>query len=111
MEEMLWEKVNQFLYQLHYEDTDRETHYESHAFEKAKIEREEKRAACEIVLNSLSKAKRQKIEDYITASNQCSYEEHQQAYIQGMIDCIQILGGAGIIKPRKTVKELLNNIK
>lgn len=32
MDGTLWEKVEQFLYQLHYEDTDRESHYESKSY-------------------------------------------------------------------------------
>ena len=32
MDGTLWEKVEQFLYQMHYEDTDRESHYESKAY-------------------------------------------------------------------------------
>ena len=40
MDEELLEKTKQFLYQLHYEDTGRESHYESRAYISALQEKE-----------------------------------------------------------------------
>ena len=43
MGETLWEKVNQFLYQLHYEDADREPRYESEILRKIRSEKNKKK--------------------------------------------------------------------
>lgn len=110
MENLLWEKVSQFLYQLHYEDTDRESSYCSKELENCRKEKEERWKRCDKILFNLAGKERQDIEDYITALEQCAYEECQQAYVQGMIDSIEILGGAGIIKSRTAVKDLLTKM-
>lgn len=111
MGETLWEKVNQFLYQLHYEDTDREPRYESEILRKIHSEKEEKRSDYMKVLEGLSKRERKSVEEFLEVTEQCVYEECQQAYVQGIIDCLIILGGAGIIKPRHAVEELLDKMK
>ena len=105
MGETLWEKVNQFLYQLHYEDTDREPHYESQALKKVNLKKMEKRKVCMKVLEGLNQRDRQAIEEFLEISDQCAYEECQQSYVQGIIDCLEILGGAGLIKTRNTIKK------
>lgn len=107
----LWEKVEQFLYQLHYEDTDRESHYESQAYKETLGEKERKSSAFIDVLEQLQDTDSQTVKEYLQALDQCTYEECQQAYIQGIIDCMAILYGAGILKISPPVKEFLTELK
>lgn len=107
MDGSLWEKVEQFFYQLHYEDMDRESHYESQAYKAALEEKESKSSAFQVVLEKLSDTDSQAVKEYLQASDQCAYEESQQAYVQGINDCMAILYGAGMVKSSQPVKAFL----
>lgn len=110
MDGNLWEKAELFLYQLHYEDTDLDSHYESQAYKDAVEERERKSSAFQVVLEKLSDADSQTVKEYLQASEQCAYEESQQAYVQGINDCMAILYGAGMLKTSQTVKKFLTEL-
>lgn len=110
MDENLWEKVEQFLYQLHYEETDREFHYESQAYKDAVVEKEKNSTDFQEVLKKLSGADSQAVKEYMQASDRCDYEEVQQAYVQGINDCMAILYGAGIVKISQSVYEFINDL-
>lgn len=107
MDENLWGKLEQFLYQLHFEDTDRESHYESQTYKDALKEKKLKSSVFKAVLEQMSNKDSQAVEEYLQASDQCAYEEIQQAYVQGMIDCMEILCGAGVLKTSQIVKNFL----
>lgn len=51
-----------------------------------------------------------KIEDYVETLKSYSSEECQQAYLQGMIDCMLILCGSGILKPKQELETLLKTL-
>lgn len=110
MDEKLWKKVEQFLYQLHYEDTDRESYYESQSYRDALEEKEKKGIDFKAVLGQLADKDSQAIKEYLQISDQCAYEECQQAYVQGITDCIEILYGAGMLKASQSVKDFLFNL-
>lgn len=107
MDNNLWNKVEQFLYQLHYEDTDRESHYESQAYKDALQEKRKKSNAFKAVLGKLQDSDSQAVKEYLQASEQCAYEEIQQAYVQGMTDCMAVLCGSGMLKSSQQVNEFL----
>lgn len=111
MDGTLWEKVEQFLYQLHYEDIDRESHYESKAYLAALQEKEARVPPFWEAMEQLPERERHAVQEYLDAEERCVYEENQQAYVQGMIDCIEILSGAGILKSKKDVTEILAEIQ
>ncbi len=111
MDEELLEKAKQFLYQLHYEDTDRESHYVSQAYKSALQEKKEQSAEFKTVIERLPVKDRQSVKKYLQASDQCAYEEIQQAYVQGIIDCLQIVCGLGMMKSSRLVNEFLNHLK
>lgn len=110
MDNNLWEKVEQFLYQLHYEDTDREFHYESQAYKETLKEKERKSSAFKAVLEQLQDTDSQAVKEYLQASDQCAYEECQQAYVQGITDCMAILCGSGIMKNSQQVNDFLTEL-
>lgn len=111
MDGTLWEKVEQFLYQLHYEDMDRESHYESKTYLAALRVKEALEESFQETIEQLSERERNAVQEYLDAEERCVYEENQQAYVQGMIDCIEILSGAGILKSKKDVTEILAEIQ
>ncbi len=107
MDGTLWEKVEQFLYQLHYEDMDRESHYESKTYLSALQGKEAREQAFQEAIKQLPERERHAVQEYLDAEERCVYEENQQAYIQGIADCIEILSGAGMLKTTKKVAEIL----
>lgn len=111
MDENLWKKVEQFLYQLHYEDTDRKSRYESQAYKEALAEQARKSSAFKAALEQLSDTDRQAMKEYLQATDQCVYEECQQAYVQGIADCMAILYGTGMLKTSQQVKEFLTGLR
>lgn len=110
MDENLWEKAEQFLYQLHYEDTDRESHYESQACKTAQEEKERLNGDLETAISHLQEKDRRAVKEYLQASDQCAYEEIQQAYVQGIADCLQIVCGMGMMKSSRQVNEFLKRL-
>ena len=111
MDGTLWEKVEQFLYQLHYEDTDRESHYESKAYLATLQEKEAREQSFQEAIKQLSERERHAVQEYLDAEERCVYEENQQAYVQGIADCIEIVRGAGMLKTRKTAAEILTEMQ
>ena len=103
----LWEKVEQFLYQLHYEDMDRESYYESKAYLVALQEKETREKSFQDAIKQLPERERHVVQEYLDAEKRCVYEENQQAYVQGIADCIEILSGAGMLKTTRKVTEIL----
>lgn len=111
MDGTLWEKVEQFLYQLHYEDTDRVSHYESKAYLAALQEKEARVPPFREAIAQLPERERHAVQEYLDVEERCVYEENQQAYVQGIADCIEILSGAGMLKTRKTAAEILTEMQ
>ena len=110
MDGTLWEKVEQFLYQLHYEDTDRESHYESEAYLEALKDKEAREQSFQEAIKQLPERERHAVQGYLDAEERCVYEENQQAYVQGIADCIEILSGAGMLKTTKKAAEMLEEL-
>ena len=110
MDGTLWEKVEQFLYKMHYEDTDRESHYESKAYLAALQEKEARVPSFREVIEQLSERERHAVQEYLDAEERCVYEENQQAYVQGIADCIEILSGAGMLKTTKKAAKILEEL-
>ena len=110
MDGTLWEKVEQFLYQLHYEDTDRESHYESKSYLEALKDKEARVPPFRKAIEQLPERDRHAVQEYLDAEERCVYEENQQAYVQGIADCIEILSGTGMLKTTKKAAEIFAEI-
>ena len=50
-------------------------------------------------IKQLPERERHAVKKYLDAEERCVYEENQQAYVQGIVDCIEILSGVGIETP------------
>lgn len=108
MEKLVWCKVKQFLEELRCEDIDRESKVETCEFQTAKRSLLEKKAVYQQSISCMHKDAQEKIKDYVEALKECSFEECQQSYLQGMLDCILILFCSGILKPQKELEEVIN---
>lgn len=111
MEELVWRKITQFLEELRCEDISRESYCQTQEYKEAILERTEKQRKYQDILNKLDTAEWEEIEAYISAVQNCNGEEQQQVYMQGFIDCILVLVGAGIIKPRKKINDIIDILK
>jgi len=112
MKKLIWCKVKQFLEILRCEDVDRESIVDTHELHIAKQNLQEKSEIYQRCIADIPEAEQEKIKDYVAALKEYSFEECQQAYLQGMVDCMLILSGAGILKPQKelgtALKELIH---
>lgn len=110
MEKLVWDKVRQFLELLRCEDIDRESIVDTKEFQEAKQILVDKHAIYQQSMASIQQAEQEKIQGYVEALESYSSEECRQAYLQGMVDCILILCGAGILKPRQEMETLLKTL-
>ena len=61
-------------------------------------EKETKVPSFKEAIEQLSEKERHAVQEYLDAEDRCEYEENQQAYVQGILDCVEILKGAGLLK-------------
>lgn len=107
MDESVYEKVKQFLAELRCEDMDRESRLELEACRMLKKKRMNMENQVENIVNSLSAAEKKTIDEYHNLLDESCFEESQQAYLQGIVDCILGLAGTGLIKPQKKWEEII----
>lgn len=107
MEQLVWCKVKQFLEILRCEDIDRESRVDTQEFQMAKQKLHDKDIVYQQSMAKIPGEEREKIKDYVETLKEYSFEECQQSYMQGMIDCMLTLSGAGILKPRKELEKMV----
>lgn len=107
MEKVVWDKVKQFLESLRCEDIDRESMVDTPELQEAKQILSDKSVVYQQCIGDSRTEAQEKIKEYVEALKAYSNEECQQAYLQGMVDCMLILCGAGILNPRQELKALL----
>ena len=111
MEKLVWCKVKQFLEELRCEDIDRESKVVTCEFEAAKKKVSDLSTFYERCLAGLQKEEQKIIQDYAAAWKEASFEECQQAYLQGFMDCILALCGAGVLRPQKDLETMLQSYR
>ncbi len=107
MEKLVWNKVREFLEVLRCEDIDRESIVDTKELQEAKQILADKNSVYQQAIANVRIEEQEKIKDYVKALREYSFEECQQAYVQGMVDCMLMLSGIGILKPQKEVESLL----
>ena len=110
MERLVWDKVRQFLELLRCEDVDRESIVDTKEFQEARKALLDKNAIYQQSLADIQQPEQEKIKDYVEALKSYSFEECQQAYLQGMTDCMLVLYGAGVLKPKQELEVLLKTL-
>lgn len=110
MEKLVWDKVRRFLELLRCEDIDRESIVDTEEFQEVKQILENKQGIYQQGMVNVQQAEQEKIRDYIETLKSYSFEECQQAYLQGMVDCMLTLCGAGILKPKQELEALIKTL-
>jgi hypothetical protein len=111
MEKLVWCKVKQFLEELRCEDIDRESKVITYEFEAAKQKVSDLTTSYNRCLAGLQKEEQETIQYYAAAWKESSFEECQQAYLQGFIDCVLVLCGSGVLRPQKDLETMLQSFR
>lgn len=111
MENQIWQKAALFLKELRCEDIKRNSiiHLDSCQYEKEYLETLKETYDREVA--SLSEAQQKIIADYMEQVQVVSFEEQQEAYCRGIIDCVQILSGMGLLKTDRKLMQAIENLK
>lgn len=110
MNSSTWEKVNQFLTELRCEEVSRSNLCQTEEYMQAVSEKAAMQKEFLVCVSKLPEEVQQIIQGFLRQSEKCAFAECQQSYIQGYIDCVQVLIGAGIIKPAKEVSDIVENL-
>lgn len=99
----IWMKVSQFLGNLNRENVNRESYVhtpEYDAAEKAWIEKEKE---WEAFVDTLSDEDREQVEDMKECLEIYSSEQERRSYMQGYVDCVQVLAKMGLLKDNPNI--------
>ena len=111
MENQVWVKVSLFLKELRCEDIKRNSIIHLESCQKEKKALKIFRQVWEKEQKNLSELQQRTICNYIEQMQTVSFEEQQEAYCQGIIDCIQMLFGLGIMETDKKIIQVIEKIK
>ena len=111
MEKLVWCKVKQFLEELRCEDIGRESKVITCEFEVARQKVSDLSTSYKRCLAGLQKEEQETIRDYAAAWREASFEECQQAYLQGFMDCVLALCGSGVLRPQKELETMLESFR
>lgn len=111
MEKLVWCKVKQFLEELRCEDLGRESKVVTCGFEAARQKVSDLSTSYERCLAGLQEEEQEIIRDYTAAWKENSFEECQQAYLQGFMDCVLALCGANVLRPQKELETVLQSFR
>ena len=111
MENQVWKKIASFLKELRCEDIKRNSiiHLDSSQHEKECLETLKETYDREVA--SLLEAQQKIIADYMEQVQVVSFEEQQEAYCQGIIDCVQILSGMGLIETDGKLMQVIEKLR
>ena len=111
MSEEIWEKINQFLMELRCENTNRSSQCVTKEVQLAKAEQTKRRQSFEIYLEKIRGNDQEVIKNYVESLERLGFAQCQQSYLQGYIDCMLLLSGAGVLTPEKQIEEMIKRIK
>ena len=70
-----------------------------------------KKANFETEMRKLNAEQRQQIENYLEAVQHLAFMEEERAYCQGYVDCIQLLGGLGVLNSNPEIEMMVSKMK
>ena len=111
MESQVWVKVSLFLKELRCEDIKRNSVIHLESCQKEKKALKIFRQVWEKEQKNLSELQQRAICNYIEQMQAVSFEEQQEAYCQGVIDCVQILSGLGLLESDEKIKRAIEKVK
>lgn len=100
----VWIKMAEFLGRLNGENVKRESYVRTPEYERALETWKEQEQEWEDFLETLSAEQRKKAEEIKECQEDFSSAQELRAYMQGYVDCIQVLYHMGILKENETLK-------
>ena len=100
----VWVKMAEFLGRLNGESISRESYVCTPEYEKALEVWKEKEQEWEDFLEILSAEQKEKLEEIKECQEDFASAQELRAYIQGYVDCVQILYHIGILKENEGLK-------
>ncbi len=94
----LWVKMAEFLGRLNGESVSRESYVRTPEYEKALEVWKEKEQEWEDFLETLSAEQRERLEEIKECQEDFASAQELRAYIQGYVDCVQVLYHMGLLK-------------
>lgn len=100
----VWMKVAQFLGALNGENKNRKSYVSTPEYEKAEQTWIAKEKEWETFLDSLPAESREQVEDIKECLEIFASEQERRSYMQGYVDCVQILCHMGLLKESEGLK-------
>lgn len=97
----IWNKVYNFLNELRCENKSESIVVQLENCSKEKDILESQMQVYQDTLQKVPDIERKIIEKYVEQLDAVAFEEQQEAYCQGIVDCIQIMTGMGLIRSEK----------
>ena len=111
MENDVWSEISAFLNNLRCGDVSRKSYLHFPELEEADKIRKVKKANFETEMRKLNAEQRQQIENYLEAVQHLAFMEEERAYCQGYVDCIQLLGGLGVLNSNPEIEMMVSKMK
>lgn len=100
----VWAKIAEFLGRLNGENVGRESYVRTPEYEKTLEVWKAKEQEWEDFLETLSIEQREKAEEIKECQEDFASAQELRAYIQGYVDCVQVLYHMGLLKENKELK-------
>lgn len=105
----VWVKVSQFLAVLNGENKNRESYVRTPEYEQAEQAWIEKEKEWESFLDTLSDKDREQVENMKECLEIYASEQEKRSYMQGYVDCVQVLWHMGLLKENSSLKYIIKN--
>ena len=100
----VWVKMAEFLGRLNGESVSRESYVRTPEYEKALETWKEKEQEWEDLLDTLPAEQREKLEEIKECQEDLSSAQELRSYIQGYVDCVQVLYHMGLLKENEGLR-------
>ena len=111
MKNEIWSEISTFLNNLRCGDVGRKTYLHFPELEESEKIRKAKKANFETEMGKLDAEQRQQIENYFEAVQHLAFMEEERADCQGYVDCIQLLGGLGMLNSNPDIEMIVSKMK
>ena len=111
MENEVWSEISAFLNNLRCGDVSRKSYLHFPELEEAEKIIKVKKANFETEMRKLNAEQRPHIENYLEAVQHLAFMEEERAYCQGYVDCIQLLGGLGVLNSNPEIEMMVSKMK
>lgn len=108
MSNEVWLKVAQFLGSLNGENVGRESYVRTPEYEEALAAWKDGEQEWEVFLETLSESQRMEAEELKECMEDFASVQEKRAYMQGYVDCVQVLYHMGLLRENEELKWMVN---